>query len=104
MEIDPSGAVIGEPMALETPDMVWWSPQWLPNGRGLLVSGDDGNIWRISLEPGARPVAITSDLPDPVWWFLIAPDGRSIAYTRNILKGSSIWRVDLGDALAGVER
>ena len=31
----------------------------------------------------------------------ISPDGRSIAYTRGTLHGSSIWRVDLGDALAG---
>jgi Tol biopolymer transport system component len=104
MEIDPSGEIVGEPTVLGTPDMVWWSPQWLPSGRGLLVSGNDGNIWRVSTEPEALPVAITADLPDPVWWSRISPDGRSIAYARNIFQGSSIWRVDLGDMLAGVAR
>jgi Tol biopolymer transport system component len=104
LEIDPSGDVIGEPTVLETPDAYWWGPKWLPSGRGLLVVGDDGNTWRISIEPGARPVAITGDLPDPVWDFRISPDGQFIAYARTILRSSSIWRVQLGDVLAGAER
>ena len=104
LEVDPSGNVMGEPKVLDAPDMVWWSPHWLPNGRGLLVVGDDGNIWQVSMEADVRPVPVTGDLSDPVWWFQISPDGRSIAYTKNILQGSSIWRVDLGDALADAGR
>ncbi len=106
-EMDPSGVVLGEPTVLDTPDDVWWwSPRWLPNGRGLLVQGEDGNVWRISSEPGVRPVPITGDLPDnhEVWDFRISPDGGYIAYARSIFQGSSIWRIDLGDALAAAER
>ena len=40
LEVDPSGNVMGEPKVLDAPDMVWWSPHWLPNGRGLLVVGE----------------------------------------------------------------
>jgi len=101
LEFDSAGNVIGEPAVLTPPDMYWWSPHWLPNGRGLLVVGNDGNIWRVSLDAGVRPVPVTGDLSDSVWWFKISPDGRSIAYTKNILQGSSIWRVDLGEALVG---
>ncbi len=63
-------------------------------------------IWHISTEPGARPVEITADLPYHVnnASFRMSPDGRSIAYAAGIFRGSSIWRVDLGDALAGAER
>ncbi|MHC4235140.1 MAG: TolB-like translocation protein, partial [Planctomycetota bacterium] len=88
-----------------TPDHWWWSPRWLPNGRGLLVQGEDGNVWRISNEPGVRPVAITEDLPPgSVWDFRVSPDGSSIAYARYISHGSSIWRVDLRHTLADIER
>ncbi len=101
LDFDPAGSVIGEPKVLNTPDMVWWSPHWLPNGRGLLVVGDDGNIWRVSLDAGVRPVPVTGDLTGGAWLFRISPDGGSIAYTKTTLQGSSIWRVDLGEALAG---
>jgi len=107
LEIDSSGEVIGGPTLLDGPKGFWsWSPRWLPDGRGLLVQGEDGNVWRISSQPGVRPVEITEALPPnhEVWGFRISPDGRSIAYARSIFRGSSIWRVDLGDALAGFER
>jgi hypothetical protein len=107
LEINSSGEVVGEPVVLDTPDdNWWWSPRWLPNGRGLLVQDEVGDVWRISAEPGVRPVAITADLPPnhEVWDFRISPDGRFIAYARSISQGSSIWRVDLGDALAGIDR
>jgi len=106
IEIDSSGEVIGEPTVLETPDRVWWSPRWLPNGRGILVPTGNARVWHISTEPGARPVEITADLPYHVnhGSFRMSPDGRSIAYAAGIFRGSSIWRVDLGDVLARVER
>ena len=107
LQMGASGEVVGEPTVLETPDDDWWwSPHWLPDGRGILVQAGDGDVWQISTEPGVPPVEITEDLPPnhTVWDFRISPDGRSIAYTRSIFRGSSIWRVDLGDVFAGVER
>jgi dipeptidyl aminopeptidase/acylaminoacyl peptidase len=104
LEIDASGEVIGEPILLDGPEGFWsWSPRWLPDGRGLLVQGEDGNVWRISSQPGGRPVEVTEALPpnNEVWDFRVSPDGRFIAYARGIFRGSSIWRVDLGEALTG---
>lgn len=107
LEIDSAGEVIGEPILLDGPEGFWsWSPRWLPDGQGLLVQGEDGNIWRISSQPGGRPVEVTEALPsnNEVWDFRVSPDGRFIAYARGIFRGSSIWRVDLGDALTGAGR
>ncbi len=107
LEVTASGEVAGEPTVLDTPDDVyWWSPRWLPNGRGFLVQDEVGDVWRISAEPGVRPVALTEDFPPnhEVYGFHISPDGQYIAYPRSIFQGSSIWRVDLGDALAAAER
>jgi Tol biopolymer transport system component len=102
LEVTASGEVAGDPTVLDTPDAFWWSPRWLPNGQGLLVQDEVGEVWRISLQPGVRPVPITGDLPadHEVWDFRISPDGQYIAYARSIFRGSSIWRIDLGDALA----
>jgi hypothetical protein len=102
LEIDPSSDIIGEPTVFDSPDILWWSPQWLPSGRGLLVPAADGNVWRISTEPEVGPVNITGDFTDPLYGggFQISPDGHFIAYARAIFQGSSIWRIDLGDALA----
>jgi Tol biopolymer transport system component len=104
LEIDSSGQVMGEPSLLDAPEGFWsWSPRWLPDGRGLLVQGEDGNVWQISSQPGVRPMEVTEALPpnNEVWDFHVSPDGRFIAYARGIFRGSSIWRVDLGDALSG---
>ncbi|KPK76542.1 MAG: hypothetical protein AMS25_17315 [Gemmatimonas sp. SM23_52] len=106
-EVNTSGEVVGEPTVLDTPDDVWWwSPRWLPNGQGLLVQDEVCDVWRISSEPGVRPVKITGDFPSNhlVCDFRISPDGQFIAYPRTIFRGSSIWRVDLGDVVARAER
>lgn len=102
LEIGPSGEVMGEPTVLDTPDRLWWwSPQWLPDGRGLLVQAEDGSVWQVSSKPGIRPVELTADFPpnQDIWDFRISPDGRFIAYARSIFRGSSIWRVEAGDTL-----
>jgi Tol biopolymer transport system component len=102
LEIDSSGGAMGEPIVLDAPDgFWWWSPRWLPDGRALLVQGEDGNVWRISSRPGIRPVEVTEALPpnNEVWDFQISPDGRFMAYGRSIFRGSSIWRIGMGDAL-----
>jgi Tol biopolymer transport system component len=103
MELDGDGRLAGEPTVLTTPDIAWWSPHWLPDGRGLLIVGG-GKIWRVSLEPGVDPVPITADLTGYVLWPHISPDGRHMAYGRNTLRGSSIWQVGLGEVLSGFQK
>jgi hypothetical protein len=53
-----------------------------------------GVLESITWSPDGRP-------NNEVWDFQISPDGRFMAYGRSIFRGSSIWRIGLGDALAG---
>lgn len=106
LEIGPSGAVLGEPRVLDAPESSFWSPRWFPGDRALVVPTGDAMVWRVSLDPRTRPVNLTGQLGLPGSWvygadFRLSPDGRFIAYAAATLRGSSIWRVDLGDALAG---
>jgi Tol biopolymer transport system component len=103
MELDGAGNLMGEPTVLTTPDIAWWSPHWLPGGRGLLLVGG-GNIWKVSLDPGVDPVPITDDVEGNVFWPHISPDGRYMAYETSTLRGSSLWRVGLGEALSGFRK
>jgi hypothetical protein len=53
------------------------------------------------MNPDSEPVSLTEEEEDPVGEFILSPDGRHIAYTPHIFKGSSLWLIDLGDALVG---
>lgn len=105
LEVGSSGDLLGQPTVLATPEgRVFWSPRWLPDDRSLLIPAGNAMVWRVSTNPGTGPVNITSDLDLQGSWvyvadFRLSPDGRFIAYARGISRGSSIWRVDLGDAL-----
>jgi hypothetical protein len=112
VEVTPAGEVLGDPrvLDLEPGPAVWWSLQWLPDASGFLVLGYgagapmDSDVWLVPLDPGARPVALTLDDPNPVWSFLLSPDGRHIAYASEILRGSSVWRVELEGVLTEPDR
>jgi len=58
------------------------------------------DVWLFSTREGEPPVAITRDENSEFWYYQPSPDGRYIAYTGEIQRGSSLWLVDLGDALA----
>ncbi len=106
LDIGPAGEVLGEPTVLATPQRVFWSPRWMPDDRALLMPVDNSRVWRVSTDPGTNPVDVTSELHGS--WvagagagFRISPDGRFIAYAAGEAHGSSIWRINLGDALRG---
>jgi Tol biopolymer transport system component len=100
LEVNPSGELVGEPSRYVVPAGHWWYPWWLPDGRGILVNGMDGNVWLIPLDRAAWPVAITQDDPNTVWRFRLSPDGRYIAYPSERHQGSSIWLLNLEEPLA----
>jgi Tol biopolymer transport system component len=105
--VGPNGAVTVAPRVLDsgTP-LSGWGIQWLPNDEALTVFGLTGtgiqrHVFLVSLREGERPVAITRDDPLVGWAYELSPDGRYVAYPAEIPRGSSIWRVDLGDVLVG---
>jgi Tol biopolymer transport system component len=58
----------------------------------------------VSSTPGVDPVPITEEVVGNVDWPHISPDGRYIAYEASTLRGSSIWRVGLGETLSGFKK
>lgn len=109
VEVTPADEVVGEPRILNLePGPKWWGGvQWLPDGNGFVIVGmgaetlSGSRLWLVSLDAGARPIALTRDDPYDVWSFSLSPDGRYVAYSSDKLQGSSVWQVDLGDVLTG---
>jgi Tol biopolymer transport system component len=102
--LGPNATLAGPPRVLETGAFAGWQIEWLPDDRALTVFGMTGmgnetHVLLVSLREGERPVAITRDDPSIRWGYSLSPDGRYVAYPAEISRGSSIWRVDLGDVL-----
>ncbi|NIN71440.1 MAG: hypothetical protein GTO46_05825 [Gemmatimonadetes bacterium] len=112
VEVSEDGERVGEPtvLDLEPGPSWWWGLQWLADSSGFLVVGMgsesavDTDIWLVSLNPADDPVRLTADDPGNVWGFALSPDGRHIAYSSDVVLGSSFWRVDLSDALEAQRR
>jgi Tol biopolymer transport system component len=108
VEISDSGEVVGEPHTLPMgggPDWLF-GISWMPDGEhflavGGMIGSEGQDVWLVSLEPDTPPVNLTDDVQGQVWYFHLSPDGRYIAFESEIPRGTSIWRVDLGDILAG---
>lgn len=109
VEVSESGELVGEPRILSMdggPDGGWIGLQWMPDSEHFLVVGEEiggakMGVWLISLDPNTPPLELTADLHSNVWYYYLSPDGRYIAIESEIPRGSSVWRVDLGDILGG---
>ncbi len=105
LPLGPDATPSGPPRVVETGAFAGWQIEWLPDDRaftvfGLTGAGNETHILLVSPREGERPVAITRDDPAIRWGYSLSPDGRYVAYPAEISRGSSIWRVDLGDALS----
>jgi Tol biopolymer transport system component len=102
VELDAEGELVGEPRVLPmgfAPDG-WIGLQWMPDGQHfLVVGGVSRGVWLFSLDPNTPPVEVTADIDAPVWYYRLSPDGGYIAIESEIPRGSSVWKVDLGDVL-----
>jgi len=103
-----NGTVAVAPKMLEFGGGESWQIQWLPDDRALTVmaltpGSDQTQVFLVSLREGERPIALTRDDPSTRWGYELSPDGRYVAYPAEISRGSSLWLVDLGDALTPAE-
>lgn len=103
--VGANATVTAAPRVLEAGPQAGWNVQWLPDDRAFTVFGMTGQamqteVFLVSLRAGERPVAVTRDDPSTRWGYSLSPDGRYVAYPAEIPRGSSIWRLDLGDVLA----
>jgi Tol biopolymer transport system component len=104
--IGPNGAVRVPARVLEAGPRWGWHIEWLPDDQaftvfGMTGAGSETHVWLVPLREGERSVVLTRDDPSARWTYTLSPDGRYVAYPAEIPRGSSIWRVDLGDVLAG---
>ncbi|NIN71439.1 MAG: hypothetical protein GTO46_05820 [Gemmatimonadetes bacterium] len=99
LEVSPAGELIGGPRYVGDPMVSYWGNVWLPDSRGILTTGLEGNVWLMPVDPNESPVALTRDDPGLAYNFVLSPDGRRIAYSSRRSRGSSLWLVDLSEAL-----
>ena len=74
-------------------------PMWSADGRALYFMSDAGgaeNIWRLGLDPGALPQAITRFADGRVLYPTISHDGRTLVFEREF----EIWKLDLASGQA----
>jgi Tol biopolymer transport system component len=101
--ITPDDRLASEPLILDSGAKWWWNPQWMPDDSAVLVIGMvgmiDGAVWTVPVDPGEPATPLTLDEGE-VWEFVLSPDGRHIAFSKEAIgtAGSSIWRVDLSEA------
>jgi Tol biopolymer transport system component len=103
VEVSASGEVEGEPRLVGPGAWSWWGHQWLPDSSGFMTAGTQGDVWFIPVDPAAEPIALSEEEEGEIGDFALSPDGRQIACAPRIPQGSSLWLVDLGDALVGKE-
>lgn len=99
--VSPDGTVEGAPRHLGPEHWSWWGHQWLPDSSAFLTAGTQADVWLIPVDPTAEPVSVTEEEEGEIFDFVLSPDGRSLAYAPYTHGESSIWLIDLGDALVG---
>ncbi len=100
LEISHSGELVGGPRYVGDPMVSYWNNVWLPDSRGILTTGwESADVWLMPVDPDRSPVALTRDDPGQAWNFVLSPDGSHIAYSSRSVRGSSLWLVDLSEAL-----
>jgi WD40 repeat protein len=99
LRVSASGEPLGDLSPVGPRMISWWNLRWLPDSRGVLAVGVDANVWLFPVDPDASPVCLTQDDPNRAWQFVLSPDGEHIVYPSQMPRGSSIWRVDLGNML-----
>jgi hypothetical protein len=62
-----------------------------------------GNVWFIPVDAMLEPAPVTES-EGQINNFVRSPDGQRIADSPWIPKGSSLWLIDLGDALSRFSR
>ncbi len=105
IEITEDGELASPPRYLDTQIGVGWGIRWLPDSQALTVFAQTlpswrTDVWLFSLREGEPPVALTRDETSSFWQYTLSSDGKYIAYPAEVPRGSSLWLVDLGDALA----
>ncbi len=104
--VRPDGSAASSPQIVTVAKGWDQSLYWLPDDGGVTVGLDPAGegiatVWLVPLQDGTQPAPITPADGSRFWDYQLSPDGRHVAYTLDIPRGSSIWKLDLGDLLKG---
>lgn len=104
LDLTADGQVESGPRLVESSMVVGWGIRWLPEGRAVTLIAQSmptwgADVWLVPVGEGGTPVALTRDEAADIWFYQLSPDGRYVAYPGEVGRGSSLWMVDLGDAL-----
>jgi len=105
--VTPEGTLASEPRILEAG---MWIPlggvQWLPDNRTIALfgmamgaPGVANHLWLISIQEKEPAVPMTLGEAAPTWSASLSPSGRHVAFSEEVLRGSSIWIVDYEEFL-----
>lgn len=78
-------------------DAFSWTPE--DNYLVMLCYGATGRIMKLRLGDGEFSVVRASEMPQEIWEYYLAPDGRSVAYPIQSDAGSKAYVLDLKSAL-----
>ena len=97
---DAAGAVQGQPLSFTLPFDYWYEVFWLPDGSGLtMIAQPRGkgttDVALVKLADPQHPVLLTSDDAHSKWGHSLSPDGKYVAYASEVLRGSSIYLIDV---------
>jgi hypothetical protein len=96
--------VVGDPRVIEGLPFNWFGLRWMPDSQGFLVLDDGHDVWLTSIRGDEPPVNVTQDEVGELWFYQLSPDGRYVAVSPEVTLGTSLWRVNLEEALAEYRR
>ncbi|MFH1763616.1 MAG: hypothetical protein ABIF09_05420 [Gemmatimonadota bacterium] len=103
--VTPEGNLASEPRILETETSAPIGVQWLPDNQAVALFGwvTRGSavtkIWLFPIREGESPVSLIRNGTAGVYSASLSPDGRYLAYGKEVPRGSSIWIMDYGEFL-----
>jgi Tol biopolymer transport system component len=104
VELTPEGTLASEPRYLETDAWVSHEIRWLPDNQTIAVSGlSEGGVanhlWLVPIRDEGSTVEVPLGDPSLIWSVALSPDGRQVAFSEEVPRGSSIWIVDYAEFL-----
>jgi len=104
LPVGRDGATGPLPRAAKLPFSYYYEPFWLPDGSGVTVIAQPNgsptmHVALIRVADPERPVILTRNDPHDKWGHLVSPDGKYVVYPSERYLGTTLWAVDLDQAL-----
>jgi hypothetical protein len=97
------------PRAARLPFSYFYELFWLPDGSGVTVIAQPNgspttHVALVRVADPDRPVLLSRDDSHDKWGHLVSPDGKYVVYESERYVGTTLWAVDLDEALKEATR